>query len=97
MEKAKTFCRKKRNLAKSMLSFMLVFAMVISNVQITPDAFSTVWAAENETLETSEASENSSQPSEADGDSEEAGEASENSGDDKETGTEETGIGRAHV
>lgn len=83
MEKAKTFCRKKRNLAKSMLSLMLVFAMVISNVQITPDAFSTVWAAENETLETSEASENSSQPSEADGDSEEAGEASENSGDDR--------------
>ncbi len=91
MEKAKTFCRKKRNLAKSMLSLMLVFAMVISNVQITPDAFSTVWAAENETLETSEASENSSQPSEAAGDSEEAGEASENSGDDKDTGTEETG------
>lgn len=83
MEKAKTFCRKKRNLAKSMLSLMLVFAMVISNVQITPDAFSTVWAAENETLETSEASENSSQPSEAAGDSEEAGEASENSGDDR--------------
>lgn len=83
MEKAKTFCRKKRNLAKSMLSLMLVFAMVISNVQIAPDAFSTVWAAENETLETSEASENSSQPSEADGDSEEAGEASENSGDDR--------------
>ena len=83
MEKAKTFCRKKRNLAKSMLSFMLVFAMVISNVQITPDAFSTVWAAENETLETSEASENSSQPSEAAGDSEEAGETSENSGDDR--------------
>ena len=91
MEKAKTFCRKKRNLAKSMLSLMLVFAMVISNVQITPDAFSTVWAAENETLETSEASENSSQPSEAAGDSEEAGETSENSGDDKDTGTEETG------
>lgn len=83
MEKAKTFCRKKRNLAKSMLSLMLVFAMVISNVQITPDAFSTVWAAENETLETSEASENSSQPSEAAGDSEEAGETSENSGDDR--------------
>lgn len=83
MEKAKTFCRKKRNLAKSMLSFMLVFAMVISNVQITPDAFSTVWAAENETLETSEASENSSQPSESAGDSEEAGETSENSGDDR--------------
>lgn len=98
MEKAKTFCRKKRNLAKSMLSLMLVFAMVISNVQITPDAFSTVWAAENETLETSEASENSSQPSESAGDSEEAGETSENSGDDKETGetqkspdSEETG------
>ncbi len=90
MEKAKTFCRKKRSVAKSMVSLMLIFAMVISNVQITPDAFPTVWAAESETSGTSEASENSSQSDDAVSDGEEAGEASENSGDDRNTGTEET-------
>ena len=90
MEKTNKFCRKKRNVAKSILSLILVFAMVISNVQIAPEAFSTVWAAENETTETSEVSESSTQIAETDTEQDEADQTSESSGDDKNTGTDET-------
>lgn len=38
---------RKRGLAKSIFSLMLVFVMVISNIQVTPGMQSTVWAAEN--------------------------------------------------
>ena len=90
MEETKKFCRKKRNVAKSILSLILVFAMVISNVQIVPDAFSTVWAAENETTETSEVSESSTQIAETNAEQDEADQASENSGDDEHTRTDAT-------
>lgn len=39
--------RRKRSLGNSIFSLMLVFVMVISNIQVTPGMQSTVWAAEN--------------------------------------------------
>ena len=48
MDQKKKFCRKKRSIANSMLSLILVFAMVISNVQTSSGMLSTVWAAESE-------------------------------------------------
>lgn len=39
--------RRKRSLGNSIFSLMLVFVMVISNIQVTPSMQSTVWAAEN--------------------------------------------------
>ncbi len=96
MEEAKKLCKKKRKLAKSIFSLMLVFAMVISNVQIAPEAFATVWAAESETAisgetaEASEVSEGSGQNTEAAQDEKQADPASVSSGDDKNTGTEKT-------
>ncbi|MDE7321924.1 MAG: type I pullulanase [Lachnospiraceae bacterium] len=48
MDQEKKFCRKKRSIANSMLSLILVFAMVISNVQTSSGMLSTVWAAESE-------------------------------------------------
>mgnify|MGYP001118741629 FL=1 len=52
-EKGK-LCRKKRSIANRVFSLILVFAMVISNVQIIPGAVSAVWAAESETERSSE-------------------------------------------
>lgn len=39
--------RRKRSLGNSIFSLMLVFVMIISNIQVTPGMQSTVWAAEN--------------------------------------------------
>ena len=36
--------RKKRSIGNSMLSLMLVLALVISNIQIMPGTVSAVWA-----------------------------------------------------
>lgn len=52
-EKGK-LCRKKRSIANRVFSLILVFAMVISDVQIIPGAVSAVWAAESETERSSE-------------------------------------------
>ena len=52
MEKKKKISKKKRSFASSLLSYLLVFAMVLTNVQPAQGAF--VWAAENETELSSE-------------------------------------------
>ncbi len=48
--------RRKRNLGNSIFSLMLVFVMVISNIQVTQGMQSTVWAAENSMDESTEQS-----------------------------------------
>lgn len=48
MERKKRFFRKKRGIAGSAFSWLLVFAMVISNVSVSPGLFMTVQAAESE-------------------------------------------------
>lgn len=48
MEQKKKICNKKRSIANRMVSLILVFAMVISNVQTSSGMLSTVWAAESE-------------------------------------------------
>lgn len=52
MEKKKKISKRKRSFASSLLSYLLVFAMVLTNVQPAQGAF--VWAAENETELSSE-------------------------------------------
>lgn len=47
MEKKTKTSKRKRSFASSMLSYFLVFAMVLTNVQPAQGAL--VWAAENET------------------------------------------------
>ncbi|MDE7184050.1 MAG: hypothetical protein K2O40_06125, partial [Lachnospiraceae bacterium] len=74
MEKAKKICRKKRNLAKSIISLMLVFAMVISNVQTSSGMLSTVWAAESEAQTLDGEAETGSVDEGNDSDGEETGE-----------------------
>ncbi len=48
MERKKKFFRKKRGVASSVFSWLLVFAMVISNVSVSPGLLLTVQAAESE-------------------------------------------------
>lgn len=75
MDQKKKFCRKKRSIANSMLSLILVFAMVISNVQTSSGMLSTVWAAESEEQTPDGEAETGSVDEGNDSDGEETGEA----------------------
>lgn len=88
MDQKKKFCRKKRSIANSMLSLILVFAMVISNVQTSSGMLSTVWAAESEAQTPDGEAETGSVDEGNDSDGEETGEA-EKSLDSEETNNEE--------
>lgn len=88
MDQKKKFCRKKRSIANSMLSLILVFAMVISNVQTSSGMLSTVWAAESETQEFDGEAETGNVDEGNDSDGEESGEV-QKSLDSEETNNEE--------
>lgn len=88
MDQKKKFCRKKRSIANSMLSLILVFAMVISNVQTSSGMLSTVWAAESEAQTPDGEAETGSVDEGNDSDGEETGEA-QKSLDSEETNNEE--------
>lgn len=88
MDQKKKFCRKKRSIANSMLSLILVFAMVISNVQTSSGMLSTVWAAESEAQTPDGEAETGGMDENNDSDSEEIGEV-QKSLDSEETNNEE--------
>ena len=88
MDQKKKFCRKKRSIANSMLSLILVFAMVISNVQTSSGMLSTVWAAESEAQTPDGEAETGGMDENNDSDSEETGEV-QKSLDSEETNNEE--------
>ena len=88
MDQKKKFCRKKRSIANSMLSLILVFAMVISNVQTSSGMLSTVWAAESEAQTPDGEAETGGMDEYNDSDSEEIGEV-QKSLDSEETNNEE--------
>lgn len=72
MEKNNKFSKRKRRIAGSIVSYILIFAMVLTNVQ---PALSTVYAAENETELSTEALQTETEAAEVSAETETSDEA----------------------
>lgn len=62
--------RKKRSIGNSMLSLMLVLALVISNIQIMPGTVSAVWASESPKTQSTDISDETSEAADTDNEQE---------------------------